>query len=60
VRRSRAFRFLHGVFDDAPLHAGMCRGLLNLQTGANRDLRYAAIELGFAPRMMELGLASTQ
>lgn len=39
------------------LHIGMNHGLLNFQTGANRDIRYAMIELAFGPQIMEMGLA---
>ncbi|MGQ0698366.1 MAG: phosphotransferase family protein, partial [Panacagrimonas sp.] len=48
------------AFSMMRLHIGMNHGLLNLQTGANRDIRYAMIELAFGPQIMEMGLASTK
>ncbi|HKY93397.1 MAG TPA: phosphotransferase family protein [Nevskiaceae bacterium] len=48
------------AFSMMRLHVGMCRGLLNVQTGATRDLRYAVIELGFLGEFMKTGLASTR
>lgn len=47
------------AFSMMRLHLGMNHGLLNLQTGANPDIRFAMIELAFAPQMMEMGLGST-
>ena len=35
------------------------RGTYNLQRGANRDIRYVMIELGFTPAFMQLALGST-
>ncbi|GAB3377440.1 phosphotransferase family protein [Spongiibacter taiwanensis] len=34
------------------------KGTLNLQSGRNRDLRYAMVELGFTPSFMNLALAN--
>ena len=42
------------------LHVGMNHGLLNLQQGINRDIRYSVIELAFAPQLMEFGMASAR
>lgn len=45
------------AFSMMRLHIGMNHGLLNFQTGANRDIRYAMIELAFGPQIMEMGMA---
>ncbi len=50
----------HLAFSSLRQNIAMINATRNLQTGANDDIRYAMVELGFGARFMELALAGTQ
>lgn len=43
-----------------PVSLAMNRGVRNVQTGLNRDLRYAMIELAFGPQFMKMAIEATR